>query len=176
MTRAHGTLHHLRHRAEIEHAGVSFRIYFLGRGHECKVYTAALEHGAVGLFGARIGAQVIGIIKLGGVYKYAHHYHVVFTACTLYQRFMAGMKGAHSGHQAYGLALPAAIGHHFGKTVDSTDYFHFLSFGGPIIEATNFKLQNYKFPSNSQNQTLTLFMFNKRNLRFMFLEFRFYMS
>ena len=85
MAGTHGALHHLGHGAEIKHAGIRLGIYLLGRGGEGHVDSGGAQQVAVGGRGARIGAQVVGVVKLRGVYKYAHYHEVALAAGALYQ-------------------------------------------------------------------------------------------
>ncbi len=85
VTWTHGAFHYFGNRAEVENPGVGFGIYFVYRWHEDIVHTAGFEHGAVGLFGSWVRAEVVGIVELSGVYKNTHHYYVVFVAGTLYE-------------------------------------------------------------------------------------------
>ena len=85
MTGAHGAFHDFGHLAEVKHTVVRFGIYLLDRGDECNVDTCVAHAGAIGLLGAGIGAQVIGIIKLCRIYKYAHNDNIIVTAGLLHQ-------------------------------------------------------------------------------------------
>ena len=101
VARAHGALHDFGHRAEVEPAGVGLGIYLFGSGDECVVDAGRLEECGVGVFGARVGAEVVGVVELRGVDEDAHHNDIVLGTGAVDQRLVPVVQCAHCRHKAY---------------------------------------------------------------------------
>lgn len=104
VTGTAGAFHHLGYGTKVKHSCVGLGVDLFYRRNEGIVNTGGLKQSTVGFFGAGIGLQVVGVVKLRGVYEDAYHYYIVFLAGSVDKRHVSGMKCAHSGHQADGLA------------------------------------------------------------------------
>ncbi len=74
----HCSFHDLGYGAEVEDACVGLGVYFFDGGDEGVVDACVGEAPAVGFFGTRVGAQVVGVVELCGVDEYAYDDDVVF--------------------------------------------------------------------------------------------------
>ena len=107
-----------------EHPGIGFGIHLFDRRDKHEIDTSLFKQGAIGILRPRICAQVIRVVKLGGVHENADHHRVVLPAGLLDQREVPLVKGPHSGHKPYCFAAGFKRADALAKPRDSSDYFH----------------------------------------------------
>lgn len=122
--------HHLGNLAEIKYACVGgVAVYLVGCGHKHHVDTGFVEQLGIGLLGTGICCQVVGIVKLGGVYKNADNDKVVFAACAFNKRKVACVECTHRGYKADCFALGTGGSHTCLEVGYCSRNFHFSIMG-----------------------------------------------
>jgi hypothetical protein len=113
-----------------EDSCIGFGIDLVHRGSENHLRPTLLKQQAIRFKSTRITLQVLLVVELGGIKKYAYNRNVILLDTTLDQRGMTGMQGAHRGHQTDRMTLltfSVQTGFQFGYCLDYQHNLDLLS-------------------------------------------------
>ena len=100
VTRAMRAFHDLGDGTEVELSGVWGRVYLLDRGGEDDVgFSVVAQQLDIGVEGSGVCTEVVGIVELRRVDKYADDDEVALIARAGYEREMPDVEGSHCWHE-----------------------------------------------------------------------------